>query len=208
MSKTDLKTKTYSLKELVILKAGYPFRGKIKGISNGSVNVVQAKDISEHAELKESDLIKTELTGKRKPDWLMQDDIIIINKGHKNTAAHISKNMESTTIAPTLFILKVRSNWKNKINMKFLAWQLNQAPIQNYFRRSMQGSKLVTLRRQVIEDALIGIPPLKEQETLVKIYENGTQQQKVLATMMRNINHQMTALAQSLIENQEKKNKK
>ncbi|MGL5667360.1 MAG: hypothetical protein ACRDD9_14645, partial [Shewanella sp.] len=59
--------KLTTLSELVTIQAGYPFRGAIQAIAGGSVNAVQAKDISEIGELRYRDLIVTELTGKREP---------------------------------------------------------------------------------------------------------------------------------------------
>lgn len=67
-----------TLSDLVTIQAGYPFRGTIRDIPSGSVKAVQAKDISELGELIYSDLIVTDLTGKREPDWLKKGDILFI----------------------------------------------------------------------------------------------------------------------------------
>ncbi|WP_028486833.1 restriction endonuclease subunit S [Thiomicrorhabdus chilensis] len=198
------KKQIYKLKDVAEIKAGYPFRGKIQESPNGPARAVQPKDISELGELIEEDLICTELTGKRTADWLKRGDVILINKGWRNTATYIEQDYEDITLAPTLFLIRPKKDWASKLNMQFIAWQINQTPIQNYFKRSAEGSLQVSLRRQIIEDAVIGIPPLEEQNTLANIYENSIQQQKVLATMVRNIHNQMTVLAQNLVQTEEK----
>lgn len=202
--KTSINSQIYKLKDIAEIKSGYPFRGKIKESKNGTARAVQPKDISELGELIEEDLICTELTGKRQPDWLKRGDVIVINKGWRNTAAYIEHDYEHITLAPTLFLIRPKKDWASKLNMQFIAWQLNQAPTQNYFKRSAEGSLQVSLRKQIVEDTTIGIPSLEEQNTLANIYKNSIQQQKVLATMVRNINNQMTVLAQDLVQTEEK----
>ena len=70
MTETVFSSNLVTLSELVIIQAGYPFRGAIQNIPTGSVKAVQAKDISELGVLCCDDLIVTELSGKREADWL------------------------------------------------------------------------------------------------------------------------------------------
>ncbi|MDC9754215.1 hypothetical protein [Proteus mirabilis] len=114
-----------TLSDLVTIQAGYPFRGAIRDIPSGSVKAVQAKDISELGELIYSDLIVTDLTGKREPDWLKKGDILFSAKGAKHIASYVDCDLENTTCAPSLFLLHLKSKWQGLVNTQFLTWQLN-----------------------------------------------------------------------------------
>lgn len=137
------------LSEVMTIQAGYPFRGAIREIPSGNVKAVQAKDISELGELREKNLIVTDLTGKRDADYLEQGDLLFIAKGAKHTACYIDKDLNNTTCAPSLFLLRLKPEWKGLINAQYIAWQLNQTPIQNYFKRSAEGSFQISIRKPV-----------------------------------------------------------
>lgn len=202
MTINTLTAKKYKLHDLVEIKAGYPFRGAVKKVIGGGVWVVQARDIAEPGELVIDSTIETELTGKRDPDWLTKDDVLFINKGQRAIACHIDQDYEHTTCSPSLFILKTRKDWVNNLNMKFIAWYLNQTPAQNYFKRTAEGSNQVSIRKQTLGDLIIGIPSLEEQTILAGIYTNSIQQQKVLTSMISNIDNRMSLLAQDLLKSE------
>ena len=56
MNEVVRSSKLVTLSELVVIQAGYPFRGAIQNIPTGSVKAVQAKDISELGELSCDDI--------------------------------------------------------------------------------------------------------------------------------------------------------
>lgn len=200
MTKNTLKTQKYKLQDLVEIKAGYPFRGSLKEVKGTGIWVVQPKDISETGELEIETAIETQLTGKRAADWLTKDDVLFINKGQRAIACYIDQDHESTTCSPSLFILKAKQDWHGRLNMKFIAWYLNQTPAQNYFKKTAEGSNQISIRKQTLGDLKIGIPSVEEQNMIAEIYENSIQQQKVLTSMIRNINNRMTVLAQDLLK--------
>ena len=152
------------LSELVTIQAGYPFRGTIRERPNAQVKIVQAKDISDMGQLLTDELITTELTGKRAADWLQQGDILFINKGLRNLACYVAETMPQTTAAPSLFLLRVKPELQGKLNPEFLAWQLNQPPVQRYFNNNAEGSHQVSIRKPILAAAPIALPESKNPE--------------------------------------------
>lgn len=195
---------TVTLADCVTIQAGYPFRGSIKSISNGSVRAVQAKDISPLGELLTHDLVTTDLTGKREADWLQKGDILFSAKGTKHLASYVSEVIERTTCAPSLFLLRIKPEWIGKVDPLFLTWQLNQPPIQTYFKRSAEGSFQISIRKPVLAATPISLPELSTQHTISKLYKASIKEHALLHKLINNRQQQLNVIAADLIQNSEK----
>lgn len=198
---TGEMTTEITLSELMTIQAGYPFRGSIRVIPSGSVKAVQAKDISELGELRDDNLIVTDLTGKRDADWLQRGDLLFSAKGTKHTACYVDKDLHKTTCAPSLFLLRIKPEWDGRINPQFIAWQLNQTPVQNYFKRSAEGSFQISIRKAVLAATPIVLPVLATQNTIAKLYAASIKENRLLHQLIDNRQQQLSAIASDLIKN-------
>ena len=203
MTETVFSSNLVTLSELVIIQAGYPFRGAIQNIPTGSVKAVQAKDISELGVLCCDDLIVTELSGKREADWLKQGDILFIAKGAKHVASFIDRDLERTTCAPSLFLLHIKPQWLDLVDPLFITWQLNQMPLQQYFQRSAEGSMQISIRKPVLAAAPISLPDLQIQRTIAKLYHASLKENALLYKLINNRQQQLNALAAELMQSTE-----
>jgi len=193
-------TSEITLADLLGIQAGYPFRGAIREIPSGNVKAVQAKDISLLGELHEDNLIVTDLTGKRDADWLQRGDLLFIAKGAKHTACYIDKDLDNTTCAPSLFLLRVKPEWKDRVNPQFITWQLNQTPVQNYFKRSAEGSFQISIRKPVLAATPIVLPDIATQNTIAKLYAASIKENALLHQLINNRQQQLNAIASDLIK--------
>ncbi|NOJ08293.1 restriction endonuclease subunit S [Vibrio splendidus] len=191
------------LSEVADIHAGYPFRGSIKHDPNASVQVVQAKDISDLGELQSAELVRTELTGKKQPMWLEQGDVLFIAKGMRTYAAYVPEQLEDVISSPSLFQIRIKSSQRDKINPMFLAWQLNQKPVQQYFRKSAEGSTQTNIRKPVLADVELAIPDIEKQNTIAKLYAASIKENALLHKLINNRQQQLDAIATDLIQNSE-----
>lgn len=191
------------LSEVADIHVGYPFRGSIKHDKNAAVRVIQAKDISDLGELIIADLVRTELTGKKQPIWLELGDVLFIAKGMRTYAACIPEQLEDVTCSPSLFQIRIKSSQRNKVNPMFLAWQLNQKPIQQYFRKSAEGSTQTNIRKPVLADVELAIPDIEKQNTIAKLYVASIKENALLQKLINNRQQQFNAIATDLIQNSE-----
>ena len=190
---------SHRLGELIRVKAGYPWRGAIPVVKGGSVIAIQAKDISDIGEVNLTDCVRTRLTGKRDADWLQRGDVLLINKGNRSTAAYIECDLPNTTCPSSIYLLQVNPLWQQHLNMQFIAWQLNQQPLQTYLRRSAEGSSQVSLRKQVVEDAILAIPDLHTQNLIAKLYVAAQKEHNALIKLIENRKSQMSAISKQLL---------
>ena len=203
MNEVVRSSKLVTLSELVVIQAGYPFRGAIQNIPTGSVKAVQAKDISELGVLCCDDLIVTELSGKREADWLKQGDILFIAKGAKHVASFVDRDLERTTCAPSLFLLHIKPQWLDLVDPLFITWQLNQMPLQQYFQRSAEGSMQISIRKPVLAAAPIALPDLQTQRTIAKLYSASLKENELLYKLINNRQQQLNAIAAELMQSTE-----
>ena len=203
MTEAVFSSNLVTLSELVIIQAGYPFRGAIQSIPTGSVKAVQAKDISELGVLCCDDLILTELSGKREADWLKQGDILFIAKGARHVASFVDRDLERTTCAPSLFLLHIKPQWLDLVDPLFITWQLNQMPLQQYFQRSAEGSMQISIRKPVLAAAPIALPDLQTQRTIAKLYHASLKENALLYKLINNRQQQLNAIAAELMQSTE-----
>ena len=172
---------------------------------NSHVRVVQARNISDMGALDTTNLVSTELTGKRQPNWLQQGDVLFISKGVRHLACYISEDIPHTTLAPSLFLLRVTPEYQGKLNPEFLTWQINQPPVQRYFKNSAEGSHQISIRKPVLGAAPIALPDIEAQNTIAKLYRASIREHALLHRLIANRQQQLGAIANDLLSHSSRK---
>ncbi|GAB4294546.1 MAG: restriction endonuclease subunit S [Methylophaga sp.] len=202
------------LKEIATINAGYPFRGKIPEVAGSTVVVVQMKDVSRSKGIGWSNCLETELTGKREPDYLSTGDILVAARGSHHYAVQVDQALASTgkqaVAAPHFFLvrLKQESLRTKDILPEFIVWLLNQAPAQLYFEQTAEGSLTKSIRRTVLEEVPIVLPPLAEQRSITKLAATLLKEQQLAEQLLHNSKKIMTAVAKDLYSTSSKTNSK
>ncbi len=179
------------------ISVGYPFRGAMSEVRETGVHVVQMKNISEKETIDWSSCIETQLTGKRKPDYLKTNDILFVSRGSHNYAVTIEMIPDNKDVVASPHIFIIRTN-TNRLLPKYLAWLLNQRPCQRHFMREAEGSITKNIRRNVLENTPIAIPTLEKQQTIIKLAKQLKQEQHILKQLIHNGDTMMNAIANDL----------
>ena len=185
------------LKEIANIRAGYPFRGKIKEVQGGGARVIQMRDADPEDGVRWSGLIATDLPGKRQPDWLKPGDLLFVTRGYRHFALHLAEVPIPTVLSPHFFHLTVREN--TEVLSGFLAWQMNQEPAQHYFRKSAEGTQVLNIRRQVLEDLPIVVPSRQKQEIISRLNTAWRREQRVLKALADNRKRILSTLARQVL---------
>ena len=192
------------LKQIATINAGYPFRGKIPEAPGSAVVAVQMKDVSLTEGIRWSDCLEAELTGKRDPDYLTTGDILVAARGSHNYAVQVDQLLASTgkqaVAAPHFFVVSLK---KKDILPEFLAWLLNQEPVQRYFEQNAEGSLTKSIRRSVLEDAPVVVPPLAKQQAIIALANTLHDERRLIQKLISNGEHMMSAVAKDLFDNKE-----
>lgn len=190
------KTLKVSVADIATIYSGHPFRGKIPEKSGGGIHVVQMKNISVDNHINWDSIIETEFTGKKQPDWLIKGDVLFAARGARNYAALIDRDIEQLVSSPHFYILKINNQ---AVLPEFLVWQLNQKQLQNYFDRSSEGTLTKSVRRSVLENAEIHIPPIEKQTQILGLHKTLLQEKRLYTELIENADKLMNSIAREVI---------
>ena len=190
-----------SLKQIAAIYAGYPFRGKIPEVQGGGVVALQMKDVALLHGVHWSGCTEVELTGKRQPDWLRTGDILFVARGNHNYSVMVEGMPDTLQAVAAPHFYLVRCN--DSVLPEYLVWLLNQRPCQHYFEQNAEGSVTKSIRRSVLENTPVTVPPLTRQQPIVALVNTLRQEQRLLHQLVQNGERMMNALAKDLINNRE-----
>lgn len=185
------------LSEVADVRLGHPFRGAVPEVEGADVRVVQIRDLSRGG-LKDCDaLLRTELRGRKEPDWLRGEDVLFVAKGWNAFAAPMQGVPERTVCSQHMYVVRVKE--PGTVLPAFLAWQLNQPPVQRYLRQSAEGSHQLSIRRAVLDATRIRIPPIEQQRFVVEVERLARAEREALQKLIKNREAEMALLAERLL---------
>lgn len=186
------------LHEIANIEAGHPFRGAIPKHDHGDCQVIQVRDIDADGKINWDGMICTQITGRKQPEWLRKGNIIFAARGARNLATCMPNLDRPVVCAQHFFRITLKTT--DSILPEFIAWQLNQIPLQRYFRQSAEGSAQVSIRRAVLEQAMITLPPLEQQIMLTRFTDKALKEKQLLTKLIDNRRQQIVAIANDLLK--------
>lgn len=185
-----------SVADLATVRTGYPFRGPIAEVHSGGVLVAQMKDVDPSAGLKWETVVRTELTGRKEPDWLQAGDILFVPRGQRFFASSIGPPPGLAVCGPHLVLLRLRPG--ARVTSDFLAWQINQPPVQKQLRIAAEGTNQLSVRITEIEGLRLAVPPIEQQLRIVGLAEAAARERGLLTQLIANREQQLAAIAANL----------
>lgn len=98
--------------------------------------------------------------------------------------------------SPHFFVIRIAVG---SLLPKFLAWQINQQPAQDYFAAGATGSHILNLKRKVVEDLPIAIPSRWEQQRIIDLDAVARTERSLLSRLIENRSTEMSGIAQQLL---------
>jgi len=85
----------------------------------------------------------------------------------------------------------------------FIAWIINQEPAQQYLKKSAEGSDVPAIRRQVLEELPIAVPPVEKQHAILELDRAWQREQAVMGRLKENGRKMMAAIARGVLQDNE-----
>ena len=186
------------LGQIAGIAAGYPLRSSAEELDPGDVSLVQLKNVSPERDILWDDVAKITLPSKREPTWLTANDIIFSSRGTKTLAYALPGVPPRAVCAPQFFVLTVKD--VRRLLPEFLAWQINQKPAQDHFQREATGSYIQNIRKLVLEQLPIVVPPLHEQRLIVEFWCAARRERVILRQLIETTEAQLEAIAIGLAQ--------
>lgn len=185
-----------NLGRIAAISAGYPFRGKIDELPEGEVSVIQMRNADPASGIDWQNLSRVKLPRASEKAFLAKGDIILSTRGGRNIAYCIEERQERVVCSPHFFVIRAK---RRTILPEFLAWQMNQKPAQDHFVAGATGSYILNLKREVVEQLRIVVPPLAEQYHIVEFERAAKAERALLTRLIENRTIEMTAIATRLV---------
>lgn len=153
--------------------AGFSFRQKVENDPQGDLPVIQMKDLEHNYSNISINVTKIKSDKVSNKNFLQKGDVLLITKGANNYAVEYKHEFKKAVASSAFYVL--RPNQK-KINSSYLAWYINQSPVQQYFKSNMAGTYIPNINKGTIEGIEIELPTLQVQDYIVKINELRNQE--------------------------------
>ncbi|MBS1208472.1 MAG: hypothetical protein H6R19_870 [Proteobacteria bacterium] len=189
----------FTLKNLVEVQAGHPFRGSVPVVDDGNAYALQMRDISPTGEVAWDGLTRTAVEVTKPVQWLEPGDVVFVARGGRNYAVCLKEVPKPTVCSQYFFLLRIKSP---TLLSEFLSWQINRLPAQRYFASNAEGTDQLSIRRPILEAMQIAVPPLESQQLIVALNDAAVAEARQLHALIRNRQSQLDALALSLFSNE------
>ena len=188
------------LKDIAHIRAGHAFRKKLINDPGHQTQVIQMKDLQLNGEIKWGSMIKTAPAAISR-EWVKKADLLLVSRGANNTAYYIGEEPPAPSLAaPYFFHITLLPRALEAIEPEFIAWQLNQKPIQDYFRKNAEGSTSKAIRREIVENVEIVVPPIKQQRCIFSLNNNIARQRRAHEQLIDNNEVLMSKIASDLLK--------
>ncbi len=184
------------LARIATISAGYPFRGKVDELPDGEVAVIQMRNADPVNGIDWPNLSRVALPRVSAKAFLAEGDVILSTRGGRNIAYYMEGRQEQVVCSPHFFVIRAK---RQAILPEFLAWQLNQKPAQDHFAAGATGSYILNLKREVVEQLPIVVPPLAEQQRIVELDAAAKAERAILNRLIENRTVEMAAIAKRLL---------
>lgn len=180
MSKANLKV---HLKDIAAVRLGYPFRTRVERDSNGTVGVIQMKDIDGYNRIDLSDVYKVQIEDLEKWHLLQANDILFRSRGVSNTAALVDGAIEQTeeikqfVASAPLMVVQVKTS---TIDPAYLLWYINHPYGQRQMSRLAKGTNQQMVSKAALETMEVELPPLEKQKLIGEVAALSQQEQELL----------------------------
>ena len=152
------------LADIAVVQTGFPFREKVVPDPEGTLAVIQMKDIDDSAGLQLDGCTMITYEEKRYGKHLLNvGDVVIQSRGSKFPAAAIDKPVRGIAALGLMVIHPTR------ISSAYLAWVLNQARTREDLRSVSQGTYVPFISRAALEALQLPVPTIEVQEQIVAI---------------------------------------
>lgn len=154
------------LSQIAQIQSGYQFREKVEHDPEGSVPLIQIKDITGDFRLKTDDLIRVAMD-RIEPYLVDQGDVLFLARGHRLGATAVTVRLAGTIATGYFFILRP----SRSVRPEYLAWAINQKEFHEQMRPLVRGSHIPLITKGDFGELRINVPPLEVQDSIVALDE-------------------------------------
>jgi len=176
-AKTFLHTR---LGDLASLHLGFSFRDRIERDPDGSVLVVQMRDLTKEQGIDQTALIRTNGAGFSAHHRLQEGDLVLRARGTNTMVACAPTLPENVVLAAPLLRIRVLSD---KLTPRYLQLILNSPASQAFIAAHSQGTAVRQISKDKLASLPVIVPPLDVQPRIVELAELAEKEAQILEAL-------------------------
>ncbi len=165
------------LGQLADITMGYAFRSRLEAAPDGSLAVIQMKDLTDDNRLDSVALTRIEFAEVKPRQLVAPGDIIFRSRGQTHTAALVDQDPGPAIIAAPLLRIRPREG----ILPAYLAWFINRPATQARLASRAEGTALRMISKQSLAELEVILPPLEQQRVIVELNDLAAEEQRLMA---------------------------
>jgi hypothetical protein len=158
---------------------GYPFRSRLEHDVNGTIAVVQMKDIDETSLLHVEDAVRVNLADVKTHHLIRQGDLVFRSRGQTNSAALVSADVGPAVLAAPMLLIR-----PIEVLPAYLLWHINLPAVQATLAAQAEGTSVRMISKAALEQLVIAVPPLETQRRIVEIGELACLEARITTELM------------------------
>ncbi len=156
---------------------GLAFRSRIEPEADGTVAVIQMRDLTEDNKLSHRNLITTKMNGLNDRHLVKHKDLIFRSRGKTTTAAIIDTEVGPAIVSAPLLRVRVVNK---KVLPEYLCWFINQPSAQAFLHSRATGTAMTVIGKSALDALQVPLPDLATQERIVALADLSNQEQKLM----------------------------
>ena len=170
------------LKDIARVQMGVPFRSRIEPEADGTVAVIQMRDLTEDNKLSHRNLVTVKMNSLNDRHLVKRKDLIFRSRGQTTTAAIIDTKIGPAVVAAPLLRIRVTSK---HVLPEYLCWFVNQASAQAFFHSRATGTAMTVIGKSVLDDLQVPLPDLETQERIGALADLSNKEQKLMRELAK-----------------------
>jgi len=164
-----MATEFRHISDCAVVLPGFSIKTRVEHEPDGTHQILMAKHLKESRPYCYEDDHQICITPSAAANkyLLKKGDIVFISRGTRNSAHVIERAPASTIASSTLYILRVTP----EIDAYYLAWCLNQSPIQSEIKKARTGASTPIVQRGKFTEIIVPIPCAEKQRKIAALAE-------------------------------------
>lgn len=166
-----MTTQQVTIGEVAEVLPGYALKGRVEPDAAGRYQLIQGKHLTpgEPYRFEPSHEVRITPQGNVERYRVVPGDVLFASRGTANYAVEI-QDVPHETIAPaTFYILRPRNDFVSHCHPSYLAWVLEQAPIQAQITQLRTGAATPIVPREDLKAVTLPLPPPEEQARIAHL---------------------------------------
>lgn len=169
-----------TLADIAEIRTGYSFRGRLEPHPEGTIAVIQMKDIDRSNFLRAETMTRILAPKDLEKHLVRKGDLLFRCRGQSYSAALVEHDLDRAIVASPMMLIRPHGRL---IEAAYLRWFLNQASTHNALATVAAGTAVKIINKTALEKLVIPIPPIETQRRIAALGNLAEQESKLTAEL-------------------------